>query len=87
MPLIVSGIAPSPLPNAGIDYYPVELRAEIDRINAFVYETINNGVYRAGFATTQQAYEEAFHALMLWKHSNTMSILRKFSPSPPFFSQ
>ena len=49
--------------DAGIDYYPLELRAEIDRINAFVYETINNGVYRAGFATTQQAYEEAFHAL------------------------
>ena len=47
----------------GMDYYPVELRPEIDRINAFVYETINNGVYRAGFATTQQAYEEAFHAL------------------------
>jgi glutathionyl-hydroquinone reductase len=53
----------SAVSDAGIDYYPVELRAEIDRINAFVYETINNGVYRAGFATTQHAYEEAFHAL------------------------
>jgi glutathionyl-hydroquinone reductase len=49
--------------DAGIDYYPVELHTEIDRINAFVYETINNGVYRAGFATTQQAYEEAFRSL------------------------
>jgi glutathionyl-hydroquinone reductase len=45
------------------DYYPAALRAEIDRINARVYETVNNGVYRAGFATTQAAYEEAFRAL------------------------
>ena len=41
------------------DYYPEPLRAEIDRINARVYATVNNGVYRAGFATTQEAYEEA----------------------------
>ena len=40
-------------------YYPEPLRAEIDRINARVYATVNNGVYRAGFATTQEAYEEA----------------------------
>jgi glutathionyl-hydroquinone reductase len=45
------------------DYYPRELRAEIDEINARVYATVNNGVYRAGFATTQAAYEEAFGAL------------------------
>ncbi len=45
------------------DYYPAELRAEIDRINAFVYADVNNGVYRAGFAGTQEAYEEAFLAL------------------------
>jgi len=45
------------------DYYPVELRAEIDRINAIVYETVNNGVYRSGFATSQAAYEEAARAL------------------------
>ena len=42
------------------DYYPPELRGEIDRINAVVYENINNGVYRTGFAVTQEAYEEAF---------------------------
>jgi putative glutathione S-transferase len=45
------------------DYYPEPLRAEIDAINATVYETVNNGVYRAGFATTQAAYEEAFRQL------------------------
>lgn len=41
------------------DYYPPELRAEIDRVNARVYDTVNNGVYKAGFATTQEAYQEA----------------------------
>lgn len=41
------------------DYYPLALRAEIDAINARVYDEVNNGVYKAGFATTQQAYEEA----------------------------
>ena len=45
------------------DYYPAALRAEIDRINDLVYANVNNGVYRAGFATTQAAYEEAFRAL------------------------
>jgi putative glutathione S-transferase len=45
------------------DFYPPALRPDIDRINDFVYANINNGVYRAGFATTQGAYEEAFLAL------------------------
>jgi glutathionyl-hydroquinone reductase len=45
------------------DFYPPELRDEIDRINAAVYASVNNGVYRTGFATTQGAYEEAFRAL------------------------
>ena len=45
------------------DYYPPELRKEIDAVNDLVYPNINNGVYRAGFATTQQAYEEAFRNL------------------------
>ena len=48
-----------------MDYYPEELRVEIDEINAFVYANINNGVYRAGFATTQTAYEKAFTTLFL----------------------
>ncbi len=41
------------------DYYPAELRGEIDRVNDLVYPNVNNGVYRAGFATSQAAYEEA----------------------------
>ena len=45
------------------DYYPSELRAEIDALNARIYPTVNNGVYRAGFARTQEAYEEAVLAL------------------------
>lgn len=45
--------------NTELDLYPAELREAIDQVNSFVYEAINNGVYRAGFATTQQAYEDA----------------------------
>lgn len=41
------------------DYYPEKLREEIDAINDRVYHTVNNGVYRSGFATTQEAYDEA----------------------------
>ena len=48
---------------ADLDLYPKALRGRIDAINELVYRTINNGVYRAGFATTQRAYEEAFDAL------------------------
>ncbi len=48
---------------ADLDLYPEPLRAEIDALNERIYETVNNGVYRAGFATTQEAYEEAFDAL------------------------
>ena len=44
--------------NDRADYYPAELRSEIDRINARVYSDVNIGVYRAGFATTQSAYED-----------------------------
>jgi putative glutathione S-transferase len=41
------------------DYYPEALRAEIDEINDRIYSNVNNGVYKSGFATTQEAYEEA----------------------------
>jgi len=46
-----------------LDFYPRELRPQIDAINDFVYDSINNGVYRCGFATSQEAYEEAFTEL------------------------
>lgn len=50
---------------AGVDtdYYPGPLRAEIDAVNADVYENVNNGVYRCGFASTQAAYDAAFERL------------------------
>jgi glutathionyl-hydroquinone reductase len=45
------------------DYYPEGLRGEIDGLNARIYETLNNGVYKSGFATSQAAYEEAVRPL------------------------
>ena len=45
------------------DYYPEPLREEINALNERIYDRVNNGVYRAGFATTQDAYEEAVHPL------------------------
>ena len=47
------------------DYYPVELREGIDALNDFVYDNINNGVYKTGFATSQEAYEAAYDSLFL----------------------
>jgi putative glutathione S-transferase len=53
--------------NPQLDLYPADRRAEIDAVNETIYENVNNGVYRAGFASTQEAYEEAvfplFHTL------------------------
>ena len=46
-----------------VDYYPQALRTEIDKINSSIYENINNGVYRVGFAKTQEAYNAAFDKL------------------------
>ena len=45
------------------DYYPTELHDRIEEVNARVYDTLNNGVYKAGFATTQEAYDAAVHPL------------------------
>ncbi|MCW5712860.1 glutathione S-transferase family protein [Shinella sp.] len=51
------------LADASVDLYPQALRGEIDMLNERIYPALNNGVYRAGFATTQVAYEEAFHGV------------------------
>ena len=58
--------------NADVDYYPEALREEIDEINDSVYSNINNGVYRAGFAQTQEAYSKAYDRLF-----NTMDELEE----------
>ena len=49
--------------DSNLDLYPVELRSEIDEINDLIYSNVNDGVYRSGFATTQNAYEAAVHTL------------------------
>lgn len=45
------------------DYWPVSLRDQIETLNSRIYDTVNNGVYKAGFATSQDAYDEAVHPL------------------------
>ena len=52
----LNGVAEHP----GIDLYPGPLREAIDEVDAYVYDAVNNGVYRCGFAETQEAYEAAF---------------------------
>jgi glutathionyl-hydroquinone reductase len=49
--------------DAGVDLSPEPLRGEIDELNAWIYDDVNNGVYRAGFAGSQEAYDEAFEAV------------------------
>jgi glutathionyl-hydroquinone reductase len=49
--------------NDRTDHYPAAYRAEIDGLNERIFANVNNGVYRCGFATTQAAYEDAFHTL------------------------
>ena len=51
------------LTGSTLDLYPADIRTEIDALNAVIYDTVNNGVYKAGFATTQEAYEGAVKAL------------------------
>lgn len=47
------------LTGSELDFYPEPLRGEIDKLNDLIYDTVNNGVYKAGFATTQEAYQES----------------------------
>lgn len=49
--------------DSSLDFYPRDLRAEIDEINTLIYDTVNNGVYKSGFAKSQDAHEEAVRAL------------------------
>ncbi|KAK0452443.1 glutathione S-transferase [Armillaria borealis] len=56
-----------PADKAVLDYYPESLRAEIDSLNDWIYPTINNGVYRSGFATTQAAYGRGVEKLLTGK--------------------
>lgn len=46
-----------------IDFYPENIRTDIDALNARIYDTVNNGVYKCGFATSQQAYDDNFEKL------------------------
>ncbi|KGM87626.1 putative glutathione S-transferase [Roseovarius mucosus DSM 17069] len=46
-----------------LDFWPKDLRAEIEPVNERIYDTVNNGVYKAGFATSQEAYDSAVHPL------------------------
>jgi putative glutathione S-transferase len=58
--------------DASIDFYPKPLREEIDQLNRLVYDTVNNGVYKTGFARTQAAYDESVAALFV-----TLDMLEK----------
>ena len=66
---------------AGPDFYPEALRAEIDAINPVVYDNVNNGVYKSGFATSQEAYEEAVTALF-----STLDMLDQRLDTQPFLA-
>lgn len=50
----------------GPDLYPEELAGDIDRLNDYLYTNLNNGLYQAGFASTQEAYTRVFAASMKW---------------------
>lgn len=63
----------------GVTYYPKDKQSEIDSINEWVYDNINNGVYKTGFATTQEAYES--NLVPLFDHLNKVEeILHKGGP-------
>ena len=67
------------LADSSVDLCPEDLRAAIDAVNAAIYGSLNNGVYRAGFATTQVAYEEAFVAVFA-----TLDMLEKKLDRGPY---
>jgi len=71
---------------SGPDLYPEALRPEIDALNDAIYPTLNNGVYRAGFATTQTAYEQAFSEIFACLDSleQRLSDARPYLHGAPF---
>ena len=70
------------LADEAVDLYPVSLRDAIDALNARIYSSLNNGVYRTGFATTQVAYEEAFAAARIMGGNLIANHLRALAPEP-----
>lgn len=73
------------LASSAIDLYPIEKAEEIDAFNERIYPSLNNGVYRAGFATTQPAYEEAFHevfACLDWVNNQLAGKIFLFGGQP-----
>ncbi|MCR6498997.1 glutathione S-transferase family protein [Shinella sp. CPCC 101442] len=74
------------LADESVDLYPEALRAEIDALNERIYPALNNGVYRAGFATTQAAYEEAYQGVfaMLDELENRLADGRAFLTGSTF---
>ncbi len=71
------------LADEAVDLYPQDLRAEIDALNGQVYPSLNNGVYRARFATTQEAYEEAFAGVFAMLDA----LERRLGPGPCLFGE
>ncbi len=71
------------LADEAVDLYPQDLRAEIDALNGQVYPSLNNGVYRAGFATAQEAYEEAFAGVFAMLDA----LERRLGPGPCLFGE
>ncbi len=62
-----------------LDFYPKDLQNEIERLNGYIYENVNDGVYRAGFATSQKAYEEAVKRLF-----DALDLLEKRLADQPY---
>ncbi|PWY89026.1 ubiquitin-activating enzyme E1 [Aspergillus heteromorphus CBS 117.55] len=74
-----------PTPLQQIDPYPSALRAQIDTTNDWTYNDINNGVYKSGFATTQEAYEKAVTTLFSSLDKVEAHLAKSYSPDTPYY--
>jgi glutathionyl-hydroquinone reductase len=70
-----------------VDLYPSALRSEIDTSNEWIYNDVNNGVYKSGFATTQEAYEKAVATLFSSLDKIEAHLAKQASVSPYFFGE